>query len=191
VRGPGDQVDRGGGALNLITRITGPVLCSIASGSIGQARTHLQGLPPYRLLHDRPPSANASPPRRMSAIVRGVGVIAAALYSIRTASPRRPSLLKPRQVANHQTASSNTRELALSKITTSRGANVSFRRLVSCLKWESISTPPPLPRVAKTDYERLQRKTISLELHRTIGPYTQLPVSGPLLLRCECTVICG
>jgi hypothetical protein len=182
VRGPGEQVTRGDGAFNLITRITGPVLCSIGSGSIRQARTPAQGWLPYRLLHDRPPSANASPPRPMSATVCGVCAIAAALYSIRTASPRRPSLLKPRQEAHHQTASSSTRELALSKITTSRGANVAFQRLVSCLKRESISTPQPLPRNAQADYERLQRNAVPLELHRTTGPCKHAPSIRTLAL---------
>jgi hypothetical protein len=87
-RGPADQVDGDGGAFNSITRITGPVLCSIASSSIRQARTHLQGWPPYRLLHDSPPISGRLANAADVPIAHSACAIAAALCSMRTASPR-------------------------------------------------------------------------------------------------------
>lgn len=134
-RDPDEQREWGGGAFNLSTRITGPTSCSTASGPIRKARTPTQGWAPYRLLHDR---LSISKRIATAAVVPGKAfgacAIGAARCSFRTASPRRPGLLKPRQVANHHWQAARQEELAGSKITITCGAPVACHRLTSCLK---------------------------------------------------------
>jgi hypothetical protein len=152
-RDPGEQNRVGGGAFNLSTRITGPASCSTASGPIRKARTPAQGWAPYRLLHDSRPISKriataAVVPRRAF----GACAIGAARCSFRTAPPRRPGLLKPRQVANHHWQAATQAELACTKITIRCGAQVAFHRLTSCLKRSTITTPRPPPRNAQAHY---------------------------------------